>query len=257
MFYELQHSLTPEYFRKEYNQNFSFPAHLHKAFEYFSVTSGEMIITVDNTPYHLYKGDSLLVFPNQIHSISSTESSHNLCIFSPELVRAYTSKITGMIPESNKFTAGKHIAYALSGLSDNASVIDKKALFYSICAEFDKTAKYVKRDADKRDLLSIIFKYVEANYNKACSLYNLSDDTGYSYSYLSRYFKNIVGVSFNNYVNRYRISNACYLLGNTDYTILQCALDSGYDSLRSFNRNFTDYLSVTPSEYRASLKNNE
>lgn len=257
MFYEFQHSLTPEYVRKEYNQNFSFPAHLHKAFEYFSVLSGEMKITVDNISYHLLQGESLLVFPNQIHSISSTDSSHNLCIFSPELVRAYTSKVTGMVPENNKFTAGDHIVYALSNLNDDASVIEKKALFYSICAEFDKTAKYIKRDDDKKDLLLLIFKYVEANYNKPCSLYNLSVDTGYSYSYLSRYFKNIVGVSFNNYVNRYRISNACYLLGNTDYTILQCALDSGYDSLRSFNRNFINYLSITPKEYRASLKNNE
>ena len=78
----------------------------------------------------------------------------------------------------------------------------------------------------------------------------LSQETGYSYAYLSRYFKGIVGIAYNDYVNKYRINHACYLLLNSDCSVLQCALDSGYESLRSFNRNFIEYMSVTPNVYR-------
>ena len=64
----------------------------------------------------------------------------------------------------------------------------------------------------------------------------------------------ITGISFNSYKNRYRINNACYLLSNSNYSILQCALESGYQSVRSFNRNFKNILGITPAEYRNRLK---
>lgn len=56
--------------------------------------------------------------------------------------------------------------------------------------------------------------------------------------------------SFNAYVNHSRLSHACYLMENSDMPIIQCAYDSGFTSLRSFNRNFKAYYKVTPAEYR-------
>ena len=138
--------------------------------------------------------------------------------------------------------------------SENASVIEKKGIFYSLCAEFDNSAVYVERKSDDKNLLYKIFKFVELNYNGDCSLHSLSESTGFSYSYLSRYFKKIVGVSLNDYINQYRISNACYLLDNTYCSVLQCAMDCGYKSLRSFNRNFMELLSVSPMQYRKKEK---
>ena len=254
MFYEFQYFGMHEYTHKEYGENFNFPSHMHQAFEFITVLSGEMEVTVNSESYNLKKGESLLVFPNQIHSLQSHTSTHMLCIFSPELVKAYSSKVSDKIPQSNIFLPDKHLIDTLDKLSENSSILEKKGLFYSLCAEFDKNAQYRERKNDDKDLLYQIFNFVELNYNKDCSLSNLTDSTGFSYSYLSRYFKRVVGISFNDYVNQYRISNACYLLNNSDYSILQCALESGYNSLRSFNRNFVMRLLVTPNEYRNSLK---
>lgn len=244
-----------EYIRKEYGENFNFPNHMHQAFEFITVLSGEMTVTVDSNCYILNEGDALLVFPNQIHSLESKNSKHMLCIFSPELVKAYSSRLSDKIPENNLFFPDKYLIDTLDKISENSSMLEKKGLFYSLCADFDKNAIYKERKNDDKDLLYQIFNFVELNYNKDCSLSNLTDCTGFSYSYLSRYFKRVVGISFNDYVNQYRISNACYLLSNSDCSILQCALESGYNSLRSFNRNFVMRLSVTPNEYRNRLKN--
>ena len=167
----------------------------------------------------------------------------------------YVTDYSLMVGTSDtKFSPDEYFVEALNKLDDNSSIIEKKGLFYSLCSEFDKTAKYIDRKNDDKDLLYQIFKFVESNYNKDCSLISLTDTTGFSYSYLSRYFKRVVGISFNDYVNQYRISNACYLLSNSDCSILQCALECGYNSLRSFNRNFVTRLAVTPNEYRNSLK---
>lgn len=254
MIYQFQHFGISEHFCKEYGTNFNFPLHLHQSFEFITVLSGEMQVKIDDTDYLLKKGECVLVFPNQLHSITSEKSEHMLCIFSPELIKAYSSKLINKIPLCNRTDIDAHLIRTLDNLLADSSTIEKKGLLYSICAEFDKTASYIKKALYEEGLLHNIFEFVEENFNGECELNDLSLKTGYSYSYLSRCFKKTTGISFNTYVNRYRVSNACYLLSNTNCSILQCALDSGYKSVRSFNRNFMSVLSITPREYREKVK---
>ena len=254
MFYQFQHFGISEYFCKEYGENINFPTHLHQSYEFVYITEGEIQITIDNTAYNLKKGDSVLIFPHQLHSLASENSKHMLCIFSPELVQAFSSKVAGKKPLNNSFTINKYLADTLDNLSDSSSTFEKKGVLYSVCAEFNKCAEYKSRLSCDENLLQKIFDFVENNYKDDCKLQSLAQSTGYNYSYLSRIFKRITGISFNTYTNRYRISRACYLLNNSNCSILQCALESGYDSLRSFNRNFKNALGITPAEYQRKIK---
>lgn len=254
MFYEHKHFGTADYFRKEYGENFRFPLHLHNSFEFITDISGEMTVTVDDKIYKLNSGESILIFPNQLHSLSGDRSKHMLCIFSSELVKAYYRKVSNKIPENNKVLLHSFFIDLLDNMTDGSPVIEKKGLLYSICAQFDKIARYENRNKYYDNILHEIFEFVENNYTKSCSLTELSEKTGYSYSYLSRCFKKITGISYNSYVNECRTRNACYLLDNTDYSILRCALESGYESLRSFNRNFLNLMGITPGEYRTKIQ---
>lgn len=251
MFYQYSHFGTAEYFRKEYGKDFSFPVHLHNSFELIIVTFGEMTVTVDNNEYKLKSGEAVLVFPNQLHSLQSRSSRHMLCIFSPGLVKAFCSKAKGRIPVKNTVDVDSYLIKALDNLLPSSSVTEKKGVLYFLCAQFEKGAEYRERNKFDDRLLFRIFEFVEQNHTKDCSLSELAAKTGYSYSYLSRCFKKSTGISFNSYVNQYKISTACYLLRNTDYSILRCALESGYKSLRSFNRNFFASLGITPGQYRS------
>lgn len=57
--------------------------------------------------------------------------------------------------------------------------------------------------------------------------------------------------SITNYVNDFRLSHACRLLtDNRNFTIQAIADESGYSSLRSFQRQFKENLGMTPVEYR-------
>ncbi|MBE6608420.1 MAG: AraC family transcriptional regulator [Ruminococcaceae bacterium] len=254
MFYQFSHHGSGDYFVKEYRENFSFPLHLHLCFEFITVLSGEMKITVDTNEYTLHKGEALLIFPNQLHSLQSENSSHMLCIFSPVLVQAYSSKREKYIPESNFFVPDSYLIDALDNLPEESKSFYKKGVLYSICSQFDSVAKYISKDMARSDLLSKIFEFVEESYDKNCSLGDLSRSIGYDYAYLSRYFKKSTGMSFIEYLNQYRLNNACSLLEDSDLPILECALSSGYTSLRSFNRNFKNRYLITPQEYRMKSK---
>lgn len=254
MFYEFNHFGFSEYFCKEYGTNFNFPAHLHHSFEIVVVTKGEMVVTIDGKQNRIGQGEAVLIFPNQLHELRSDNSKHMLCIFSPELVMAYRSKVLNMRPVSNRLKPDPYIISALDRLDENATVYEKKGILYTLCAEFDRRTSYVHYDAPDKDLLHSIFSFVEQNFQGECSLNELANQTGYSYSYISRCFKKVTGISYHTYVNQYRIRNACYLLSNTDATVLNCAMESGYTSLRSFNRNFSELLGLTPMAYREKQK---
>lgn len=254
MFYEFKHLSSLDYIKIERNCNFSFPPHLHQCFEIIVILSGEMKVTVDEKEFLLKKNEATLIFPNQIHALESTESEHVLCIFSPQLVQAYVTKLSDKTPMNNKFQPDGYLVDALQNLTTASSTAEKKGVLYSLCGQFDKTAIYGEKQADQERLLYRIFAFVENNLHYDCSLVSLSREIGYDYSYLSRYFKKTIGLSFNTYVTHYRLSHACYLMENTTHSIIQCAFESGFSSLRSFNRSFKEYLKITPSQYRKNMR---
>lgn len=254
MFYQYSHLGSPDYLKIEKNFNFSFPSHLHQCFEFVVIRSGEMTIKVDRKTFTLKEKEALLIFPNQIHSLESTESEHMLCIFSPRLVQAYATKVSDKLPQNNKFEPDEYLINTLSHFDNASSSADKKGVLYLLCGQFDRTATYDKKQIENEKILYKIFSFVEANFANDCSLSTLSNEIGYDYSYLSRYFKKSLGISFKSYVTHYRLSHACYLMENTEQPILQCAYNSGFASVRNFNHCFKENFEITPTEYRKKLK---
>ena len=129
-------------------------------------------------------------------------------------------------------------------------MLQAKGCLYGICAAFDKDRAYMERKDSREDLLGGIFRFVEDNYMGTCTLQALAETTSYHKVYLSRYFKQCTGLGFTDHVNRYRINEAAYMLKNTDVKMLEIAYSCGFDSLRSFNRNFRGIMGITPNQYR-------
>lgn len=254
MFYQFNHLGASDYFKVEHGQDFNFPPHLHQCFEMIFILEGEMQITVDDKIYTLRQKEALMIFPHQIHSLASTNSRHVLCIFSPHLVQAYSARIAGKIPCDGKFSPDSYIIDAVCNAGSDSSDITKKGILYMLCGQFEKSATYRLHKTDNNNLLFKIFSFVETEFSGDCSLTHLAEVSGYDYSYLSRFFKKIVGISFNEYVQHYRLSHACSLLENTTLPIIQCAAESGYASLRNFNRNFKLHFGTTPIQYRNGKK---
>jgi AraC-like DNA-binding protein len=252
--YEAKNSFDTDLCKIETGVDFSFPKHLHSSFEFITATEGELVVSVDNEDYLLKSGDALLIFPHQVHSLKScVHSRHFLCIFSPKLVSAYSGIYTSKLPISNLFTPTQSVMSTMLGLGETSEVgkLKLKGALYSVCADFDAVASYKDHNMNAPDLLEKIFAFVETEYGKDCSLDALSAATSYHYVYLSRYFKKCIGMSFTEYVNVYRINEACYLLRNGTQSIIEIAMACGFDSLRSFNRNFKKIMLTTPAQYRA------
>ena len=65
-----------------------------------------------------------------------------------------------------------------------------------------------------------------------------------------RWFKEMTGTSFTEYLIEYRLGKAAHELKLTNDTILEIAQRTGFDNISNFNRLFKKRLGVTPSHFR-------
>ncbi len=250
MFYQTEHMGTSDFFKKERGENFSYPLHLHRSFELILVEDGEMTVCVDSSSCTLKKGDAALIFPHQLHALSSHHSAHTLFIFSPRIIQTFFAEKAGKLPSQNRIILPDHINSALKALTPKSSKYEIKGILYTVCSLFDTTVSYHTVENDKQELLFKILSHVEGNFKTDCTLNALAAAIGYNPEYLSRFFKKKMGMTYNEYINMRRLSYAAYLLTDAEETCLYCAMESGYTSLRSFNRNFKKHFGITPREYK-------
>lgn len=249
MLYQFENSMRGDALKILRGNAHKFQPHLHNSFELVVALERGLYIRVDETDYRLAEGEALLIFPDQVHEYVEAGVRSLICIFSPEFVAAYRPIFSQLIPVSNLFTPSKAFTEALGRL-ENENALYAQGLFYILCGKFHETAAYRKRPDGASSLIETVFRFVESNYKGVCTLEALSASTSYGYTYLSRFFKRYTGMSFIEYVNRHRVNEACFLLRDSDRTVLNVALECGFDSLRNFNRVFKRITGQTPSEYR-------
>ncbi len=253
MFYEIQYSTSAsDLLTTAERDDFQFPLHLHKAFECIVVTEGKMRIRVEKECYEAGCGDAVLVFPEQVHALESVgHSRHFLTIFAPEYVKAFVPFCMDHVPAQSIFTPTANLAAQMKNLTKEDSIFHIKSTLYTLIDEFDRGARYLPRSLEKEALLFRIFDYVSKHYTGECTLKSMSSVLPYHYAYLSRYFSERTGIPFSEYVNSYRITESCYRLTNSGDSISRVALDCGFESFRSFHRNFKAQMGQAPGEYRA------
>ena len=94
---------------------------------------------------------------------------------------------------------------------------------------------------------------IEKDYSKDISLDSIAAKIGFTSSYFSTLFKQEMGDTYINYLNKYRISRAKEMLHEKNSTVCNIAKQAGFSSSYSFIRTFKKYEGITPGEYKAML----
>ncbi|MEO1053463.1 MAG: helix-turn-helix transcriptional regulator [Bacteroidota bacterium] len=92
--------------------------------------------------------------------------------------------------------------------------------------------------------------------NSNLSLKDLSQAVSIPTNHLSQVLNERVGMNFYDFVNYHRIEEAKQLLSDSDkadFTILEVAYESGFNSKSTFNTAFKKHTKMTPSQFKASL----
>jgi two-component system response regulator YesN len=95
--------------------------------------------------------------------------------------------------------------------------------------------------------------YVTEHLEEDLSLVRLAELYHFNPSYLSRFFKQEMGINLSEFIDELRIRRAKELLRNADLMVREVALQVGYESAHSFTRFFKKATGMTPQEFRESL----
>lgn len=244
-------------------RNFSFPAHLHSGIEFVCVEEGEMYVTIAGQGRILTKGEIGIAFPNQIHSYNIDRHGGNsrgiLLLCPSEVCGDYLSTILLHHPKDPFLTKEvihadiKYIFHSLlklnSPTTDNLPLI--RAYIQLTLAHLLPALDLMKnKDTQAPSLTKSLITLMSEQYMEPLSLDQLSKVLGVSRYRISRIFSEKLHTTFSLYLNTLRIDYAKHLLKGSDHDILTISLMCGYESTRTFNREFKSICGCQPREYR-------
>lgn len=126
----------------------------------------------------------------------------------------------------------------------------EEELIENLMGCFQKIGRYVEELYEKK-IETRVLEYVDSNFLTLEGLEQVADVFGYNYTYLSRLFKKMSGVSLNKYITEKKITLSKQILREQPGMVLEevCEL-CGYNDCRYFSRVFKAQTGCTPSEYR-------
>ncbi len=162
-----------------------------------------------------------------------------------------------LVPDKSVFAAKNHpYPVDFSTVETTASVDDCRRAAEAVASYIRMLLALCPPEETDRSgqLVQNLRQYADTNYRYEISLSQLAEMFHYNEKYIGRIFKNEMGISFRQYVNRRRLDYAKKLLATTDVPILDIALRSGFNNVTYFNRVFKECYGVPPTECRKSTE---
>ncbi len=94
-----------------------------------------------------------------------------------------------------------------------------------------------------------VYKYIHANYNESPDVNEVAASVHLSTAAFCRYFKKQTNMTFTDFVNQYRITQAKTLLLK-NISVSEACYEVGFDSVSYFNKLFKKLTGENPSAFR-------
>ena len=163
----------------------------------------------------------------------------------------------------DRYTTRRRLSEALGEL-DGTRVLGEEMLQLTllqvlICAyrSFDRGIAEGGTTADRSRMVSLLnemTRYIDEHIGEGAVLSDMARVLGYNYSYLSRRFSSVMGMTLKQYYDQSRFERAAELLIQNE-RLAVIAEQTGFADTAAFCKAFKRYYRVSPGEYRKRLKN--
>lgn len=254
------------------------PYHWHDNVEIFFVEAGEFSLMVEGCGYSGHEGECFFFNPGQLHQLSSVRegSTYFSFVFSLQSLDFRESdyvQTTLLDPlrqewqfplrittEESCYPALREELWALRTLSEEKPPVYQlliKVSLYRIIALLEQNHLFVpwsrpagKEQSPTSTRLKKLLQYVALHYRERIPLEKAAAIMHMSPKYFCSYFTATFYISFVQYLNRYRIEQACVLLETTDLSVMEVGFEVGFENFSYFIRKFKEIQGCTPSVYR-------
>ena len=192
-------------------------------------------------------------------SLKTLGASQTLGVLSPDKVRnvKYHTVILTALVSRFCIEAGLEIsvAYNLSDifieLIDKANTIED---IYTVQNDMLRTYCRKMSDLSKNRVVSrhivVAIDYIRSHIQENLTVESIADSLSLNSSYLSKLFKQEMGITLSRYIREQKINVACNMLRHLDESSLTIANYLGFSSQSHFIQVFKKSTGMTPEEYR-------
>ncbi len=132
------------------------------------------------------------------------------------------------------------------------------SLIYELFARLVQAGNtYLPKKAKVKPEFYDVLAHINANIGTKLRLRDLAEIAHLSTDRFSHLFKEITGMSPVEYIINERINKACELLTNTSLSTTKIASECGFCTSSYFTQKFSQYMKVTPTEYRMHRQKSE
>ena len=243
--------------------------HIHDEYEISILLDGKKEYIVNNQKYTMEKGDIFFVNRNVAHSsVMYPQSPVIVIIFSKndtnkgniptDLMAEIYDKDCKLIKSGCE--ENKELRQCIEAIRDEKVKKRNSYEMYitaQICMIFAILYRYkILTNPDdlfigkKTERFLPVVEYVNNNISSSITLESVSNILNIDKAHFCRLFKGEFGISFVDYLNFIRISNAEKLLITTNFTISEITEKCGFSSVAYFGKVFKEHKGCTPTEYK-------
>ncbi len=234
---------------------YTYPAHVHQFAELIYLLEGELIVTVDGKAQSVHPGEAVFIFPFQTHKFySPAKVKAAMYLFSSSLLPLFFNQNDGKIGERAVFIPSEATKMHLKDkilTGGDLSVYSVKAFLYLSVGDFLSQNKLIDGFADTT-VAAKVATYVNKHFQEPISISTVAAAIGYSPNYLSHCIQRLFNLNFCSLLACLRVDRARKLLVETNKSCIEICYECGFNSERTFHRQFKSITGKTASDYRAN-----
>lgn len=259
----------------------SVPPHINHDMELSFIYEGSCEFIVNNRSHTLREGDVLICDADVIRSSPSTKGEHDIVISMVFRKEFFDSVFLSRLPGAEMLTGLLFDVVARNRARNRSLILPSeyaghtrnyiellfeeyhfagmysdelvRSLTTCLFLELIRGLHRFTRNREGKELvdgaIAPILSHIERHY-KNCTLSSVAQTFGYSPNYLGNLIKERTGKSFSEIKCEQQISEATYLIVNTDRPISSIASKVGINNMTYFYRKFKDAHGCTPKQYR-------
>ncbi len=255
MFFE---DITEKIRIKKNKSSFSYPAHVHRNIEVTICLEGKIRTVCNEKAKLLLPGDFVIAFQNDVHSYpGAQDASYIVLFFDPDISDIMKTKLEKRKYEN--FGSCKEAIPVLNALweeytHENSYLVMYGYLHTAMGMLFRELATVQDACDISLDLVSKALKYISQNYTNSLTLKNTAKYLGVDPCHLSREISKKIPAGFCGYLHQLRVEKAKKLLTETNHSIYDIMLETGFSNQQTFYRVFKQFTGTTPRQYRRSSR---
>ena len=121
----------------------------------------------------------------------------------------------------------------------------------------EKSEESQTKKTPTKQYLEQAIKFISRNYSNEISIEDVAKSVRISPSHLYRIFSSELGIPPAQFLIRYRINQACSILKNSDLSIGEVAVSTGFSDPLYFSRTFKKIKGMSPRAYMKEFRNKE